>query len=264
MKTIYKAITLLVMATGMASVATAKSTSKPEILTVLEPCRIEGECEFVYDADLDWREQAGRVIENKVFVNPVFHGKLTAVQLKNVVFVNGKLGKVDLSEGSVLTSVVFRGNQIDSLNLGGATLNEVVVEGNLKQQPIYGSNGMRPAEAIPLNLRDAVVNNSIFVNNVMFVNGNKNTVIRRTSFTRNNMVGSKMRGVQVVKSDFSGNDARDSDLRFASATDLKIVSNQVHGAKYPKSRKTGVAIFGNWVNIPVKEWLQFRIKGLQG
>jgi uncharacterized protein YjbI with pentapeptide repeats len=252
MKNINKVITTLLLIATMTAVVSAKT--KPELQPIPEPCMMEGECEVVYDANFDWQELKGGVVENKMFINPVFTGKLTAVALKNVVFLNGRLGEVDLSAGAVLSGVVFRGNQIASLNFGGAKLSRVVLEGNLKQQPtIYGSKEEQLADPIPLNLRDAIVRDSIFVNNVILINGNKNTVIYRTSFTRNNMIGSRMRNVKIEKSDFRGNDARNSDLRFGSAADVKIVNNQVHGIKYPRSRRVRVAIYGNWANNPVKE-----------
>jgi hypothetical protein len=243
----------------MLTVASAKP--KPQTVSIPEPCVAEGECEVIYDANLDWRELEDRVVENKMYVNPVFTGKLTAVALKNVVFLNGKLGVVDLSAGAVLNGVVFRGNQIDSLNFGGATLSKVVLEGNLKQQPtVFGDKEDQLADPIPLNLRNAIVRDSLLVNNVIVVNGNKNTVIHRTSFVRNNMIGSHMKDVKISTSDFSGNDARDSDLRFSSAADIKIFKNQVHGTKYPTARKARVAIYGNWANDPVKEWVRLKIK----
>lgn len=263
MKIINTFITTLLLTATMTGVATAKIKSVPESesKTIPEPCVVEGECEVIQNATFDWQELKDRVVENKIFINPTFSGKLTALELKNVVFLNGKLGVVDLSAGAVLNGVVFRGNQIASLNLGGAKLSRVVLEGNLKQQPtIYGSKEEQLADPIPLNLRDAIVRDSLFVNNVLLIKGNKNTVIHKTSFIRNNMIGSKMQNVQIDKSDFTGNDARDSDLRFGSAADVKIVNNQVHGVKYPKSRRVRVSIQGNWANNPVKEWVRLKVK----
>jgi uncharacterized protein YjbI with pentapeptide repeats len=196
------------------------------------------------------------VLENKIFINPSFSGKLTLTGLTNVVFLNGKLGVIDLSEGATLNGVVFRGNQIAWLNFGGANLNRVILDGNLKHQPkYYGAKEEQLAAPIDINLRDSTLRNSVFVNNVMLVHANKNTLIYKTSFTRNNMIGSLMQGAKVEKSDFTDNDARDSDLRFSKATDVKIVKNQISGAKYPKGgKKARVSIQGNWANNPVKAW----------
>lgn len=263
MKTINLFIATLLLTITMPSVSLAQQKTEPELIPLPEPCLVEGECEVVHDAHFDWGELKDGRLENKMFINPTFTGKLAAVELTNVVFLNGRLGTVDLSAGAVLNGVVFRGNQIASLNFNGAKLSRVVVEGNLKQQPVlFGSKEEKLADAIPLNLRDAIVRDSIFVNNVILVKANKNTVIHRTSFIRNNMLGSLMQGAKIDKSDFSGNDVRDSDLRFGSATGVKIVNNQVHGVKYPKGRKGRVAIYGNWANNPVKEWEYPRAKKL--
>ena len=262
MKTITKLITALFVTLALTSLVSARLKPETGAMPVpsAEPCSTEGECEVVYDAHLDAVSLQDGVLANKMFVNPTFSGKLTAVALKNVVFLNGKLGAIDLSGGAVLDRVVFRGNQISSLNFGGAKLSGVVLEGNLKHPPQYGVTEEQLAEPTPLNLNDAIVQNSIFVNNVVLIRANKNTVIHKTIFTRNNMIGSSMQGAKIADSDFSGNDARDSDLRFGSATGVKIVKNQAHGAKYPKARKGQIAIHGNWVNNPVNEWERLRTK----
>lgn len=256
-----KCINFLLLTLLMTTVVAAKPTPESLPEPIPEPCMVEGDCEVIYDANFNDQALKNGVLENKMFINPSFTGTLSAVQLKNVVFLNGKLGTMNLSDGAVLNAVVFRGNQIASLNFGGAKLNNVVLEGNLKKQPkIYGSKEEQLAEPIPLNLRGAIVRDSLFVNNVVLMEGNKNTVIRRTSFIRNNIIGSKMQGVQIEKSDFTGNDARDSDLRFGSAAGVKIVNNQVHGVKYPKGRGVRVAINGNWSNNPIKELAGLKVK----
>jgi uncharacterized protein YjbI with pentapeptide repeats len=264
MKIISMLIVTLLLAISVASNVSAKQNPEPELNLNLipEPCLEEGECEIIHDATINWQDLKDGILTNKMFINPTFSGKLTAVELRNVVFLNGRLGTIDLSDGAVLNGVVFRGNQITSLNFGGAKLYRVVLEGNLKQQPTYRTKEEQFPEPFLMNLQDAMVQDCIFMNNVVLINTNTNTVISKTSFTRNSMIGSDMQGAKIDNADISGNDARDSDLRFSSAADVKIVKNQVYGVKFPKNGKTRVAIRGNWTKNTVSEWERQRLISL--
>lgn len=109
MKTTKKIIISLLMTVGITSLVSAKLKSESvPLVSLTEPCSTEGECEVIYDAHLDGIGLQDGALTNKMFINPTFSGKLTATELKNVVFLNGKLGSIDLSGGAVLDKVVFR------------------------------------------------------------------------------------------------------------------------------------------------------------